>query len=364
MKTIFTLIIAVIGSLTVWAQDRGYVHTATEDNLFFGGIATILDHPDLNGHPNAPVLAVNRGGGTDFSTQIALIYFEDMAKWGIYTQVLTELVPVGSKFNVFIADHSAVATYISSPSNTSGNVMDLNDYAREDYLFHTIFNNSGSTDQVDPIPYGTFWKTGTETRAIYKESQTDIAEGAAFKVMKASSESSSMVYQVSSSENTSGNGFNLDHPLLNGNPDAVFLYSHYWGFPGSANAVYLNFDTEAVYNSSLGQWSIYAFDSGGFPVGVCIDIIIPDEIMGTNDAAAQISKVSIYPNPSIDIVNFKSSIKPIQSVEIYDFTGKLIQSTVGNDTTISMNVSAIPSGIYVAKIKTDEGTFSQKLVKK
>ncbi len=364
MKTIFTLIIAVIGSLTVWAQDRGYVHTATEDNLFFGGIATILDHPDLNNHPNAPVLVVNRGGGPEFTAQIALIYFEDMERWGIYTQAISQLIPEGRQFNIFIADHSAVATYISSPSNTTDHVMDLNDYEREDYLFHTIFNNSGSTDQMDPIPYGTAFKTDTNTRALYKESLTDIADGAAFKVMKASSESSSMLFQISNSTNTNGNGFNLDHPLLNGNPDAVFLYSHYWGFPDSSNYVNLNFQTHAVYNSSLGQWAIYAYEAGGFPVEVCIDIVIPDEIMGTNDAAAQISKISIYPNPSIDIVNFKSSIKPIQSVEIYDFTGKLIQSTAGNDTTISMNVSAIPSGIYVAKIKTDEGTFSQKLVKK
>lgn len=356
MKTIFTLIIAVIGSLTVWAQDKGFVHTATAENT--GGHVTHIDNAELNGNPAAYFLYSQRYNGSNNDNPTGIWYDISVSKWAIYNENLDPM-PVGMQFNIYIPDDSEVEVVVNP--NSSTHQLPLVGYLQGSYVFHNNYYNPNAV--YNPYIYGNYFvAAGVDERRIYEEGLNSIPNGAGFIVMKGLDVSSSRHTQTSNASNIDGNSMILDNPSLNDNPDAIFIFSHYWGYPDVVNQVYLPYVTEVEYAS--GHWRIYAYGSGGFPENVTIDYIIPDETMGTNDAAAQISKVSIYPNPSIDIVNFKSSIKPIQSVEIYDFTGKLIQSTVGNDTTISMNVSAIPSGVYIAKITTDEGTFSQKLVKK
>ena len=53
MKKIFTLLLLISISF-IYAQDKTYVHTATADNT--NNDITIINHPDLNGNPNAGIV--------------------------------------------------------------------------------------------------------------------------------------------------------------------------------------------------------------------------------------------------------------------------------------------------------------------
>ena len=71
--------------------------------------------------------------------------------------------------------------------------------------------------------------------------------------------------------------------------------------------------------------------------------------------------LSLYPNPVIDELKINTDSK-INSVQVIDITGKMVYSSfvVNNN---SINVSALPSGVYLVKIDTDKGTKTERVVK-
>ena len=70
--------------------------------------------------------------------------------------------------------------------------------------------------------------------------------------------------------------------------------------------------------------------------------------------------VQIYPNPASDFIKINSSGK-IKGIEIYDMTGKKMDFSLENDT---IDVSNLSAGTYLINIKTENGNFSEKFIKK
>ncbi len=88
------------------------------------------------------------------------------------------------------------------------------------------------------------------------------------------------------------------------------------------------------------------------------------EILDATLATSEVSKKDIfrvYPNPTVDVVNFDVAGK-INSVEVYDVAGKLVKTA--KDGAKSLNVSALSKGSYVVKVQTENGSHTQKLIKK
>lgn len=77
----------------------------------------------------------------------------------------------------------------------------------------------------------------------------------------------------------------------------------------------------------------------------------PDQ-MGINDLNA--AQVDIYPNPASDFIRFSEKLT---NVSIYDLAGKLLIST--KLSTQKLNVSNLPSGVYVIKGQDDKGNLIQ-----
>ncbi len=65
---------------------------------------------------------------------------------------------------------------------------------------------------------------------------------------------------------------------------------------------------------------------------------------------------SVYPNPSNDVLHIISD-KEFTTVEIIDLTGKTIVKTAEN----MVDVSSIPSGLYLLKINDKHRTFVKKV---
>lgn len=79
--------------------------------------------------------------------------------------------------------------------------------------------------------------------------------------------------------------------------------------------------------------------------------------LGTEETS--IAKVSVYPNPTRDIVNINTTSK-VSKVTIFGTDGKQLLE----DSTSKVNVSKLPSGVYILKIHFADGKSStQKIVK-
>ena len=77
-----------------------------------------------------------------------------------------------------------------------------------------------------------------------------------------------------------------------------------------------------------------------------------------------IVNVSVYPNPSNSDWNFRTPNTVINSVEVFNLLGKRVASQRSNNNTeISISTQGLTSGIYIARITTEEGTKSVKLIK-
>jgi hypothetical protein len=73
--------------------------------------------------------------------------------------------------------------------------------------------------------------------------------------------------------------------------------------------------------------------------------------------------VSIYPNPSSSNWNFRTGNTVITSVEVFNLLGKRVVSQNNNSTDIAISTQGLTSGIYIARITTEQGIKSVKLIK-
>lgn len=83
-----------------------------------------------------------------------------------------------------------------------------------------------------------------------------------------------------------------------------------------------------------------------------------------------ISKSEVYPNPLLDIaqVSFNLSNSSDVSIDVYDFTGKLVLTNTFNSlhagkNIVQFNTSELKSGVYFTKIKSGDKVVTKRIVK-
>lgn len=75
------------------------------------------------------------------------------------------------------------------------------------------------------------------------------------------------------------------------------------------------------------------------------------------------STLKFYPNPVKEIVTI-SDTKVISAVEIFDLSGKKVFVSDEKSTQLKLNLSALKSGVYLAKVKSNGEEKTFKLIKK
>ncbi len=71
----------------------------------------------------------------------------------------------------------------------------------------------------------------------------------------------------------------------------------------------------------------------------------------------------IYPNPVLNSLNIRYSSEKPRTYQVFDVTGKLILTQTLNTTQVSMDVSILPSGMYVLQIVSEDQLTQQKFIK-
>jgi len=142
---------------------------------------------------------------------------------------------------------------------------------------------------------------------------------------------------------------------------------------GFAQDVTFDHDDNVLYMAGLinggGEANVYSVDTstgattllgtaGGAELGMfSIDGVPP---LGIEDNLADL--INIYPNPATTHINvdFPASIE-ILDVALYDILGKNTGAVLVNGI---IDVSNISRGVYILNVKTDQGTLSQKVIKR
>jgi len=85
-------------------------------------------------------------------------------------------------------------------------------------------------------------------------------------------------------------------------------------------------------------------------------------ILGLDDFDKD-NSVTVYPNPSKDIVTIDTVDNTIKSIQLYDIQGRLLQTGIVNEVSTSVDLSGRASGMYILKVNTEKGIKVEKLIR-
>ncbi len=72
--------------------------------------------------------------------------------------------------------------------------------------------------------------------------------------------------------------------------------------------------------------------------------------------------ILVYPNPTTSVINIQSDFN-MKSIQLYDVQGRLLQTSIENNTNAVIDISQKTTGIYFLKITSDKGTKIEKIIK-
>ncbi len=130
----------------------------------------------------------------------------------------------------------------------------------------------------------------------------------------------------------------------------------------SLGSVAANVSTYTDMGLSAGQtyyYRVYAFNSAG-------NSSFSNTASSTATYIPSIdanSSINIYPNPASDNITVELSNYQDASVEITNLQGQTIYRNLLQAKTNQLNTNNIPSGVYVLKVNSKEGTTMWKLIK-
>jgi len=81
---------------------------------------------------------------------------------------------------------------------------------------------------------------------------------------------------------------------------------------------------------------------------------IPEEL--THDVQA-------YPNPVSDNITLSTTDVPMNSIEVFGLDGTLLMEDSPNSKTYSINLSKVPTGIYLVRISLVNSSETLRIIK-
>lgn len=129
---------------------------------------------------------------------------------------------------------------------------------------------------------------------------------------------------------------------------------------GKGNVVFkIKTRNTLAVNSSVTQAANIYFDYN-LPVGTN-DAVTTFNVLNKNEFVKD-TDVVMYPNPTSSVSIIKASAN-IESVQLYDVQGRLLETFGVTDSNVALNLSGRANGIYFVKIRTQKGISTQKIIK-
>jgi len=362
MKSFFTFLLVLCFSVAL-AQNPLYVHTATAATI--SGDLTVLDHPDLNGNPAAQLIVShnwNPPGSAGIYNDNAIGVFWDGANWGIYHENDSDMIE-GSSYNVYIDEGDNTFLHIADAASVgSSNAYTVLDFAPlngnpdANIAITTYFNpNSLRNDKR----YSVWYDSSTLNQwIIFTEDISELPLDTAFFVT-IEGENVQNYTHVATVANIVGNYTEIDHALLNGDPDAVFVFLHNWGTQSESANVIVDAELGVWYTGT--NWAIFTQDFSALPENSEYDLLIYDPSLGVEDFAVE--GLNFFPNPAVDFITINAK-DAINNVTVFDMQGRKVLEQSGELNTMSLNVSQLPTGNYLANVKSGDNAQVIKIIKK
>jgi len=256
-----------------------FVHEATASNTSVQ--YTLIDNPITNNNPNATLFVTqnwNPAGeaGVYNNHEVGIWYDTIQQKWSVFNQDLAAL-PEGASFNILVASedeatlvHTAIAANISNHTSIIDDPR-INNNPNALLTVSQNWNPGGGTGIYNPHSFGIYYFNGYWR--IFNQDFAAMPENASFNILIPSSDSAAFTH-IATAANSIGQYTLIDHPLLNGNPDAIALVTQNWN-PGKSGEVYNDHHIGIWYSYSQQKWSIFNQDLENMPEGAAFNVYVP-----------------------------------------------------------------------------------------
>jgi len=141
-----------------------------------------------------------------------------------------------------------------------------------------------------------------------------------------------------------------------------YTFTWYKNLDQKTNTTTADLNFASVEESDYATYTAEAYTYSVLDNSVVFDLSLFREpislvkVLGTEESAKYFN---IYPNPTSEFLNIVSTKYDIQKVHIYDLSGKQMVS----ESKSRIDVSKLPSGVYMLIIKTQEGNKNFKFIK-
>lgn len=123
------------------------------------------------------------------------------------------------------------------------------------------------------------------------------------------------------------------------------------GLLANAEIVDIAITNQGLDNGDVAATSTY----GSFKLEAKDEV----NLLAVNDITKAKVNLTLFPNPASDFLNIESKAK-VEAVQVYDMSGKSINSSVLDNKVDVRNLS---KGTYIIKVKTTAGETTQKFIK-
>lgn len=240
-------------------------HTTAVGNI--GGHITTIDDPRFNGKPDLKLFITNNWTGTHLDHPISVWY--DGSRWNIFNEDFAPM-PAGLSFNVIACQAgNKVFAHLSEPGNINSN---------QTVLDHPLLNGNPAAklvitrDWTIGATYSTHhhgvWYNGTHW-TIYTEDTGAMPADINFNVL-IDDDASRIITHITTPANVvfEFQYTIIDHPSLNGNPDAKLVVTHDYGTSGP----YVDSPVAVWY--AANKWNILREDVAAPAHGLRFNILV------------------------------------------------------------------------------------------
>lgn len=275
---------AAFNVLVVHTPEPFVTYQATAENVTGAGI--FIEHPLLNGRPNAVAFVTqnfNPGGiGGTYNDRAIGLWYGGSGQWGVFNQD-ESLIPEGAGFNLLVPNMDAgVFVHRQTAANTrdQSTFMEhpLTDSNSDAIIFVTQnWNPGGLGGMENNHPIGVWYDGSIRRWAVYNQDQVDMPPDAAFNVYVPLPGPNVFVHTTTSTNQT-GNSTYIDHPLLNGKPNARLLVTHNYNPGGSSPGVHNAHNIGVWYNAAIAHWTVFNQDGAEIPIGASFNVMVGEPI--------------------------------------------------------------------------------------